>query len=139
MFALKNLFYIVIVSFIWGTSNPFIRKGALHRRCNSIKLSREEERNVFLRYAVDGINFILNWRFSLPFMINQLGSILYNILLTSMPVTIVVPVVNSLTFFWTAFVGGYVDGTKLTYKQWIGVLVLFLGNFIITCIERNKI
>lgn len=57
---------------------------------------------------------------------------MYNVLLISMPVTIVVPVVNSLTFFWTAFVGGYVDGTKLTHKQWIGVSILILGNFIIT-------
>lgn len=77
MFALTNLFYIVIISFIWGTSNPFIRKGALHKECNSIKLSKEKENYKILRYAVGGINFILNWRFSIPFLINQLGSVCF--------------------------------------------------------------
>uniref|UniRef100_A0A0N5BFT5 Transmembrane protein 144 n=1 Tax=Strongyloides papillosus TaxID=174720 RepID=A0A0N5BFT5_STREA len=132
MFALTNLFYIVIVSFIWGTSNPFIRKGALHETSNNIRLSSKEGSNIIISYTYDILNFILNWRFALPFFINQLGSVLYNVLLTSMPVTIVVPVVNSLTFFWTALIGGYVDGVKLTYNQWIGVVILFFGNILIT-------
>uniref|UniRef100_A0A0N4ZKT4 Transmembrane protein 234 homolog n=1 Tax=Parastrongyloides trichosuri TaxID=131310 RepID=A0A0N4ZKT4_PARTI len=133
MFALINLFYIVLVSFIWGTSNPFIRKGTLYNDNNKkVNDGKRERGNKILESALNVCEFITNWRFFIPFLINQIGSIFYNILLISMPITIVVPMVNSLTFFFTALVGSYVDGSNMSIKQWFGVIILFIGNALVT-------
>lgn len=44
---------------------------------------------------------LLNWRFWVPYGINQTGSLLYNYLLGSTDISLASPIVNSLTFVFT--------------------------------------
>jgi hypothetical protein len=43
-----------------------------------------------------------NWRFSVPFLVNQSGSLLYFWLLGSAEISMAVPICNALTFIFTA-------------------------------------
>ncbi|VDN32329.1 unnamed protein product [Cylicostephanus goldi] len=62
----------------------------------------------------------MNWRFSIPFLVNQSASILFVMLVSRYPVSIVVPCVNALQFVFTAVVG-YLIGSS--FPTWFGPLV----------------
>ena len=55
------------------------------------------------RQLVADITFMLtHWTFTLAFLLNQSGSLFYYYLLGSEPVTVAVPICNSLAFVFTA-------------------------------------
>uniref|UniRef100_A0AC35U3V8 Integral membrane protein n=1 Tax=Rhabditophanes sp. KR3021 TaxID=114890 RepID=A0AC35U3V8_9BILA len=128
MFDLTSVFSIILVSFIWGASNPFIRQGAL----DTTKANRDQGRAFPLHIISDVYQFFANWRFAVPFLINQSGSVLFNLLLTQLPTTLIVPTVNSLTFIWTAVIGSYVEGKSISLQKWIGIGVCLSGIALIT-------
>lgn len=47
------------------------------------------------------------FQFLIPFVLNQLGSVLYFVTLQSVDLSLVVPVANSLTFIFTAVTGTF--------------------------------
>ncbi|KAK6023997.1 hypothetical protein OSTOST_10201, partial [Ostertagia ostertagi] len=59
----------------------------------------------FLLPVIDLTNLFLNWRFSVPFIVNQTASILFVMLVSRFPVSVVVPCVNALQFVFTAVTG----------------------------------
>ncbi|KAK6035763.1 hypothetical protein COOONC_26732 [Cooperia oncophora] len=63
---------------------------------------------------IDLTNLFLNWRFSIPFIVNQTASILFVMLVSRFPVSVVVPCVNALQFVFTA-VTGHVIGEYTTH------------------------
>merc|ERR1712080_133771 len=61
--------------------------------------------NVLSQFIQEVVYLIQNWRFTAPFVVNQCGSILYMRMLGLVELTLLVPVVNSLTFLFTTVVG----------------------------------
>lgn len=57
---------LVIAGLVWGITNPFLEKGS--------KDSTEEEFDLSLKSL---LKTIFNYKFIIPFVINQLGSIIY--------------------------------------------------------------
>ncbi|XP_065669473.1 CDK5 and ABL1 enzyme substrate 1 isoform X5 [Hydra vulgaris] len=88
---------MVTVAFLWGVTNPFLRKGSLQ--------TNNSELTCFPCSYLKRLVLFLNWRCLLPFALNQCGSIIYMITLGSLHLSITVPVVNGLTLLitvWTA-------------------------------------
>uniref|UniRef100_A0A0K0DE63 GtrA family protein n=1 Tax=Angiostrongylus cantonensis TaxID=6313 RepID=A0A0K0DE63_ANGCA len=53
----------------------------------------------------DLTTLFLNWRFSVPFIVNQSASVMFIYLISIFPVSVIVPCVNALQFVFTAIVG----------------------------------
>jgi len=100
MFNIKTLLGYLLVSVLWGCTNPFIK----HAQSNSSKENKEASKStlaVMKRFAKD-------YKMIIPFCINQCGSFMFYFLLSTEPVSIASPVCNSLTFLFTAITSYFV-------------------------------
>ena len=108
---------LVLVSLLWGCTNPFMREGS--KPNDTDNSSRKDNQN----YIMKLINFVKNWKFLIPFLLNQSGSILYMKSLGDYPISITVPVSTALTSFFTAITAFFL-GERMLNKQ--SILALFL-------------
>jgi hypothetical protein len=85
------------VASVWGGTNPLLKRGNESTRAVSPSGSGP---------LVDALRQVLatllNWRFSVPFLVNQSGSFLYVYLLGKSEISMAVPICNSLTILFTA-------------------------------------
>lgn len=113
-----------IVALVWGGTNPFLRRGGEAAAKDTGKPKGNgigATLNQFLRT-------LANWRFSVPFGINQLGSQLYNILLGSTKLSMAVPIVNSMTLVVTGVVARLLgEKEPVTAKSLLGAVLVVAG------------
>jgi hypothetical protein len=110
-----------VVGLLWGGTNPLLRSGsapalgdraesdgAEGKKCKGAQepLSGRTHRcGACARMTASAVvRLFTEWRFVLPFCLNQLGSVLYVGLLGSAEMSVVVPTCNALTFIFTAVV-----------------------------------
>lgn len=75
---------------------------------------------------------ILNWKYYVPFLINQFGSVLYYWTLSTANLSVAVPLTNSLTFL-IASVTGQLLGERVSGPYfYLGVFLILSGTFIST-------
>ena len=93
---------------IWGLTNPLIRLGA-------IKMAEEERQSQHKHssFIVKILMILTNWKFYVPYLLNQSGSLVFYYLLSTSEVSMSVPIVNSLTQIFT-FLGSLALGEKMT-------------------------
>lgn len=106
---------------LWGATNPFIRLGSTGIdtiNTNSIW------HNLWMELCMVGSRL----NYWIPFILNQLGSVLYVWTLQHTNITLAVPIANSLSFAFTA-VTGYFLGERLPGKSvLIGTLMVCFGS-----------
>lgn len=122
----------LLVSCLWGCTNPFI-KHAQQASANAyseedIKSSKENVKNSLWDTLMSLKRSMMNIRVMAPFLLNQMGSAVFFLLLSTEPVSIVSPVCNSLTFLFTAITSYTVFKESVRYP-WL----LFVGIFFILC------
>ncbi|XP_073408081.1 transmembrane protein 234 isoform X2 [Dendrobates tinctorius] len=89
---------LLVVSILWGATNPFLRRGA-----EGVELVKVEGRVRRLLYEA---KFLLsNYRYVVPFLLNQSGSLVFYITLASTDLSLAVPVCNSLALVFTMVTG----------------------------------
>lgn len=111
----------VVVSAIWGCTNPFLRMGFASS-------TTPPQFSGLLGRVESVVRVLLNWRFSLPFIVNQLGSIANNVLIGSAPISLVAPITNALTFVFTAFTA-YLLGERQAcgWRTIAGTMLIIAG------------
>eukprot|EP00747_Dinoflagellata_sp_TGD_P165259 gnl/TRDRNA2_/TRDRNA2_186303_c0_seq1.p1 gnl/TRDRNA2_/TRDRNA2_186303_c0~~gnl/TRDRNA2_/TRDRNA2_186303_c0_seq1.p1 ORF type:complete len:147 (+),score=17.98 gnl/TRDRNA2_/TRDRNA2_186303_c0_seq1:128-568(+) len=102
------------VGTLWGATNPFLREGAQSadgtNGCTASDTERSGEAQVQdsgslpKRVLAQLFRAFARWRFLAPFLLNQLGSVLYYYLLGEHPISVAVPAANSIAFAVTAVV-----------------------------------
>uniref|UniRef100_UPI00358DD9A2 transmembrane protein 234 isoform X2 n=1 Tax=Myxine glutinosa TaxID=7769 RepID=UPI00358DD9A2 len=107
---------LVVVALLWGLSNPFLRRGA--KGIETVKSAG------LVRQTLAELRFIFfNARYMIPFLINQLGSLLYYVTLASADLSLAVILTNSLTVIFTiisgAMLGERLGGKQGCWKSWI--------------------
>ncbi|ELU14585.1 hypothetical protein CAPTEDRAFT_134113, partial [Capitella teleta] len=112
--------WLVSVAAIWGFTNPLIKAGG--KGIENVKSSG----NAFSQFLMEFKFLFLNWKYLLPFLLNQSGSVLYYMTLASADLSLAVPVTNSLTFVFTGL-GGKLCGEEFgskrqSYSDVLGVL-----------------
>ncbi|VDN01467.1 unnamed protein product [Thelazia callipaeda] len=122
MAILSEYIGAVFVAFLWGTTNPLIRQAACSRT-----QSRDIAGNYYGKRLIWQLwEIIRYWPFSIPFAVNQIASLLYMWVLTKLPVTVAVPLVNSLTFVFTELTGRML-GEKGNHTVIIGAILIVIG------------
>ncbi|KAM8975847.1 transmembrane protein 234 [Pelodytes ibericus] len=115
-----EFFCLVLVSLLWGATNPFLRKGA--EGLEGVK----EERN-FRQLLSEAKFLISNWRYVIPFLLNQSGSVVFYLTLASAELSLAVPVCNSLALVFT-LVSGKLLGEDIGGRGAIvGLFLTILG------------
>jgi drug/metabolite transporter (DMT)-like permease len=125
-FEASQIFPMIAVSCLCGITNPFISRGTK----TSIPVSSDISLLVKPFYELK--NFIQNWRFSIPFLFNQLASILFMVLVVNLPLSLTVVCVNSLTFVITALTGAALGEAPLSKDTMLGIFLVLIGVILIT-------
>ncbi|XP_077869165.1 transmembrane protein 234 homolog isoform X2 [Saccoglossus kowalevskii] len=115
-----NAVWLTVVACLWGSTNPLIKRG-------SSGIEHINSSNAVCQFFSEIKFLITNWKYIVPFLINQSGSVVYYLTLASADLTLAVPITNSLTFIFTTITGkllGEKFGNKDTY---IGMLFIVIG------------
>ncbi|XP_068624891.1 transmembrane protein 234 homolog [Battus philenor] len=118
---LESLGLLVMTGVLWGCTNPFIKQGT--------KGLRSVKSETYLGQAYAEIVFLLtNWRYVVPFLVNQCGSLMYLLVVQRAPLSLAVPATNGLAFAFTAITGAAV-GTEepLDRGSILGVAFIVIG------------
>ncbi|CAJ0595979.1 unnamed protein product [Cylicocyclus nassatus] len=121
---------IVGVGFLWGATNPLLRLGSkstpqVMGDAQTLSVCRR-----LLAPLFDLTALLMNWRFSIPFIVNQSASILFVMLVSRYPVSVVVPCVNALQFVFTAVAGHLIGERMLDRRRCMGVTTVIAGALI---------
>ncbi|XP_033116512.1 transmembrane protein 234-like [Anneissia japonica] len=115
-----EILWLTFVAVLWGGTNPFIKKGGAG-------IEEIKERNAIRQFLAELKFLFFNWKYLIPFLLNQCGSVLYYLTLATMDLSLAVPVTNSLTFLFTLVSGKFLGedvGGKETY---LGMLLVLSG------------
>lgn len=123
----EQALWFVLVSLLWGATNPFLKKGGAG--IEGVKHS-----NRLLKFLLEMKFLLLNWKYMLPFGINQLGAVLYYTTIGRAEITTAVPITNSLTFLFTTLFGRLL-GEHTSTGTVLGALMVLTG--VLLCVTSK--
>ncbi|XP_026727535.1 transmembrane protein 234 homolog [Trichoplusia ni] len=118
---LEAIGFLVLSGALWGCTNPFIRQGT--------RGLRDVTATTWWGQAVAEVTFLLgNWKYVVPWLVNQCGSVAYLASLQRAPLSLAVPAANSLAFVFTALTGA-ASGLEepLDARSIIGIVFIMAG------------
>nr|XP_043903282.1 transmembrane protein 234 isoform X1 [Solea senegalensis] len=98
MVTVVDLLSLLLVSVLWGCTNPFLKRG-------TEGIENVAETNRVSQLLAEVKFLFLNIKYLVPFLLNQSGSLIYYYTLSTTELSVVVPVANSLTFLCTLLTG----------------------------------
>lgn len=119
MVSFSEIISMVMVAMFWGITNPLLRLG-------SKGIEKVSSEQFMLKIVHEMIFLARNWKYTIPFLINQSASILYFWTLANIELSVVVPVVNSLTFIFTV-VTGVMLKERLNRETLFGSILITIG------------
>ncbi|XP_058809978.1 transmembrane protein 234 homolog isoform X2 [Phymastichus coffea] len=121
--TLGTVFGYLIVALFWGITNPFMKKGT--QGIETVKST-----SVIDQFLKDVYFLVTNLEYFIPFLINQIGSILNIVLLQQSNLSLTVVSVNSLTFVITALTGKLLGEERVDSQTCIGAFLILMGTFL---------
>ncbi|XP_041096639.1 transmembrane protein 234 [Polyodon spathula] len=120
MVSLLGVSCLVIVAVLWGGTNPFLKKG-------TEGIEDVKKGNAVLQFLAEIRFLFLNYKYLVPFLLNQSGSVIYYLTLASTDLSLAVPVSSSLTFLFTLLTGKLL-GEEIGGKRAVfGMFLTMLG------------
>ncbi len=117
-----KLLQFLIVAIIWGSTNPLLKKGSVG--VETVDTSRNNK----IKKALLQLKWLLlTPSFTLPFLLNQCGSVLYYIVVANSDISLAVPVINSLTLVVTALAGRVMGEAALSIQTYLGMVLVVTG------------
>ena len=114
---------LFLVALLWGVTNPLLKLGS--RGIEDVGKTSHGRIHSFL---VETAFLFLRWKYLLPFLVNQLGSVLFYYTVSTGDVSLVSPVANSLTLVVTAVAGRILlNEEALPLKSYIGMACILCG------------
>ncbi|KAF2898019.1 hypothetical protein ILUMI_08160 [Ignelater luminosus] len=111
---------LVSVAFLWGATNPFIKRGS--KSITKVKADNPVKQFLLeLKYLITNIQYIM------PMALNQLGSVLYFLTLPNVDLSLSVPVANSLTFVFTGLCGWLLGEKPASKHTYLGMVLILIG------------
>ncbi|KAB0796786.1 hypothetical protein PPYR_10847 [Photinus pyralis] len=119
---------LLTVAALWGCTNPLIKRGSK----DIVKVKAD---NCIAQFFLELKYLFTNYKYLLPMGLNQLGSVLYFVLLQSLDLSLMVPVANSLTFVFTAITGKYLGEQSAGQKTYLGMIFILMGT-LLCCYDK---
>lgn len=92
----NRILSFVAVGFLWGVTNPLIKRGSA-----GIQANAKTTNNKLYQIVLDVKFLVLRWQYIVPFLLNQSGSLLYVLALQDSEISLAVPIAQSCTFLFT--------------------------------------
>ena len=119
--VLWHAMWFAVVAVVWGSTNPLLKRGGAGLE----KVQHPGNRVVQL---LAELKFLaLNWRYMLPFLVNQSGSVVYYLTIASADISLAVPITNSLTFLVTMLVGRWMGERAGSHLTYVGIVLVVCG------------
>ncbi|XP_005477203.1 transmembrane protein 234 isoform X2 [Oreochromis niloticus] len=131
MVTVVELLSLLLVSVLWGCTNPFLKRGTEGIE-NVTKTSKVAQLLAELRFL------FLNIKYLVPFLLNQSGSVVYYYTLSTTELSFAVPVANSLTLLCTLLTGKFL-GEEIGGKQLLGMFLTFCVMVSLTCAPHRSL
>lgn len=138
---LYTCLWVLLTALIWGCTNPFVKKGAKgieqveNSGATKTSYSVGEGRISRLKKALNRVAAeakwcLFNWKLTVPFAVNQSGSLLFFYSLSQLDLSLVVPITNSLTTVFTAIMGRLLGEEKTVHNVWcyFGMSLVCIGS-----------
>ncbi|XP_053617885.1 transmembrane protein 234 homolog [Plodia interpunctella] len=126
---LQAIGLLVLTGALWGCTNPFIRRGT--------KGLRGVHSKTRLGQVYAEIVFLLgNWRYVVPWLVNQLGGLAYLAAVQRAPLSLAVPTANGLAFAFTAVVGAAVGAEEPLDKWSVAGVALIVAGTALCCLDK---
>eukprot|EP00112_Aurelia_sp_Birch-Aquarium-sp1_P020007 Seg506.3 transcript_id=Seg506.3/GoldUCD/mRNA.D3Y31 product="Transmembrane protein 234-like" protein_id=Seg506.3/GoldUCD/D3Y31 len=116
---LGNILTLFAVALIWGITNPFMKSGVQG-------LEKVKKSSLMKQLVAELWHLVKSWRYMLPFLINQGGSLLFYIAISKTDISLAVPIVNSLTLVVTLITGSFL-GEKVNKSLVFGICMVMAG------------
>ncbi|XP_036866342.2 transmembrane protein 234 isoform X4 [Manis javanica] len=126
--SLGQVLALVLVAALWGGTQPLLKRA-------SSRLQQVHERTWARQLLQEMKTLFLNTEYLMPFFLNQCGSLLYYLTLTSTDLTLAVPISNSLAIVFTLIVGK-VLGEDIGGKRALAGMVLTVAG-ITLCVTSS--
>ncbi|XP_073970478.1 transmembrane protein 234 homolog isoform X1 [Rhodnius prolixus] len=111
----------LLVGAFWGITNPFLKR--------SLKGMDEVKKNSHINQLFADLYFLIfNWKYLIPFLIANCGSVIYYFTLQKTDLTVAVPFSNSLAFLFTAVTGWMLGEQKPNAATVLGMTLILAGN-----------
>ena len=124
MISVTEAISLILVGALWGCTNPFMRQGSIESKSSSNNTEEQEATKSVLK-SLFRLARIKVW---LPYLINQLGSLLYYKQLASSNLTLSVPICNATAMVFSCitsfFLGERVNQPR---RAVLGVILILLG------------
>ncbi|XP_072102738.1 transmembrane protein 234 [Mobula birostris] len=128
MATVLEAFCLILVALLWGATNPFLKKG-------TEGIEKVKSGNAVAQLFAEMKFLIFNYKYMIPFLLNQSGSVLYYFTLASTDLSLAVLMSNAVTFLFTLITGKLL-GEDIGGKQEItGMLLTLMG--ITLCVASN--
>ncbi|KAK5886437.1 hypothetical protein CesoFtcFv8_017466 [Champsocephalus esox] len=116
MVTVVELLSLLLVSVLWGCTNPFLKRG-------TEGIEHVQQNNRVSQLLAEVKFLFLNLKYLVPFLLNQSGSLVYYYTLSTTEISLAVPVANSLTFLCTLLTGKFL-GEEFGGKQAVAGMFL---------------
>ncbi len=125
---------LILVGAFWGCTNPFMRKGFVDTKSTTKTtdlndtLLKHDTTGGRIKFIIGSMSHLANIKIWLPYVINQLGSVLFYKTLASSNLTLSVPICNATAMVFSsitsAVLGEKVDKPR---RAVMGVIFVLLG------------
>jgi hypothetical protein len=100
MATLYEVASFVLVGALWGCTNPLLKAGSEAAPPASAPGSSANGRGQLAAFFAEIGALLANWKFVLPFLLNQCGSVAYVATLGSSAISLAMPICNSLALLF---------------------------------------
>ena len=158
MILFTEVVWLTIVGMLWGCTNPLLKQGSTGVSGNENNNNNKEEKektaqeekkeeedeeggtsgNNIVKRALKDVLFLLSrWRYVVPFLVNQLGSVVFFWRLSGSDMSLVSPVANGLAFFFTAVTEMIFFNGKVTARAMLGSALVVVGVCLCTLSKKT--
>jgi hypothetical protein len=142
----KEAFSLILVGAFWGCTNPFMRKGFVDTKSTTstntsdptnTTSAKNDTTDGILQFIMQKLGHLANIKIWIPYVINQLGSVLFYKTLASSNLTLSVPICNATAMVFSSITSAIL-GEKVD-KPWravSGVICVLLG--VAVCIHSSN-
>ncbi|XP_071540039.1 transmembrane protein 234 homolog [Panulirus ornatus] len=120
MVGIELVLCLLAVSILWGVTNPLMKRASVG--IEDIHMSNPILQTLYeVKFLASRLSYVC------PFLLNQLGSVLFVYSLGATDLSLAVPLSNSLTFLVTTIAGCCLGEETTNKMTWVGATLVCAG------------
>lgn len=133
MLSATEALSLILVGAFWGCTNPLMRKGFVETKSTAQKCAHDtvdgnDDGGRVKSFVTAKLTLLANIKVWLPYLINQLGSLLYYKTLASSNLTLSVPICNATAMVFSTITSAFLgERVNQPGRAALGVILVLSG------------